>query len=175
MTALCVRGRAGRMALHWLWAALLLGTVAAKAAADEPIVVSIDQASIMKLPERAATVVVGNPLIADLAIQPGGIAVVTGKGYGATNFIVMDHTGAVLLEKVVEVREPNDPIVVVYRGYTRQTYSCTPECSPRITLGDTSKDDIDKETSLPNDYFNRTLSQTVTRDNQAIGAGASGK
>ena len=79
------------------------------------------------------------------------------------------------LEKVVEVREPTDPIVVVYRGYTRQTYSCTPECSPRITLGDTSKDDIDKETSLPNDYFNRTLSQTVTRDNQAIGAGASGK
>jgi hypothetical protein len=175
MTALCVRGRAGRMALHWLWAALLLGTVAAKAAADEPIVVSIDQASIMKLPERAATVVVGNPLIADLAIQPGGIAVVTGKGYGETNFIVMDHSGAVLLEKIVEVREPSDPIVVVYRGYTRQTYSCTPECSPRITLGDTSKDDVDKETNLPNDYFNRTLSQTVTRDNQAMGAGAGGK
>jgi putative type II/III system pilus formation protein len=175
MTALCVRGRAGRVALHWLWAALLLGTVAANAAADEPIVVSIDQASIMKLPERAATVVVGNPLIADLAIQPGGIAVVTGKGYGETNFIVMDHSGAVLLEKIVEVREPSDPIVVVYRGYTRQTYSCTPECSPRITLGDTSKDDVDKETNLPNDYFNRTLSQTVTRDNQAMGAGAGGK
>jgi Flp pilus assembly secretin CpaC len=123
MTALCVRGRAGRMALHWLWAALLLGTVAAKAVAEAPIVVSVDQATIMKLPERAATVVVGNPLIADLAIQPGGIAVVTGKGYGATNFIVMDHTGAVLLEKVVEVREPTDPIVVVYRGYTRQTWA----------------------------------------------------
>jgi hypothetical protein len=175
MTALCVRGRAGRVALHWLWAALLLATVAAKAVAEEPIVVSVDQASIMKLPERAATVVVGNPLIADLAIQPGGIAVVTGKGYGETNFIVMDHSGAVLMEKIVEVREPTDPIVVVYRGYTRQTYSCTPECSPRITLGDTSKDDIDKETSLPNDYFNRTLSQTVTRDNQAMGAGAGGK
>jgi Flp pilus assembly secretin CpaC len=121
MTALCVRGRAGRVALHWLWAALLLATVAAKAVAEEPIVVSVDQASIMKLPERAATVVVGNPLIADLAIQPGGIAVVTGRGYGETNFIVMDHSGAVLMEKIVEVREPTDPIVVVYRGYTRQT------------------------------------------------------
>lgn len=175
MTALCVRGRAGQLALHWLWAALLLVTVAATAAADEPIVVSVDQARIMKLPERAATVVIGNPLIADLAIQPGGIAVITGKGYGETNFIVMDHSGAVLTEHLVEVTEPNGPTVVVYRGYTRQTYSCTPECSPRITLGDTSKDDIDKETSLPNDYFNRTLSQTVTRDNQAIGAGASGK
>ena len=31
---------------------------------------------------------IGNPLIADLSIQPGGLAVITGKGYGATNFIV---------------------------------------------------------------------------------------
>jgi len=174
MTALCVRGRAGRMALHWLWAALLLATVASRAVAEEPIAVSVDQAKILKLPERAATVVIGNPLIADLAIQPGGLAVVTGKGYGATNFIVMDHTGAVLLEKIVEVKEPTDPIVVVYRGYTRQTYSCTPECSPRVTLGDTSKDDLDKDSGLPNDYFNRTMTQTVTRDNQAMAAGAGG-
>ncbi len=53
----------------------------------------------MKLPDRAATVVIGNPLIADLAIQPGGIAVVTGKGYGGTNVIVMDRAGVVLTEK----------------------------------------------------------------------------
>jgi len=172
MTALRVRGRAGRMALAWLWAALFFATAASYAAAEEPIVVPVDQASIMKLPDRAATVVVGNPLIADLSIQPGGLAVVTGKSYGATNFIVMDHSGAVLLEKTVEVKEPIDPTVVVYRGYTRQTYSCTPECSPRITLGDTSKDDIDKDSGLPNDYFNRTMTQTITRDTQAMGAGA---
>jgi len=172
MTALCVRGRAGRMALHWLWAALLLGTVAANAAADEPIVVSIDQASIMKLPERAATVVVGNPLIADLSVQPGGLAVVTAKGYGATNFIALDRNGAVLMEKTVEVKGPSDPTVVVYRGPTRQTYSCTPDCSPRITLGDTAKDDIDKETQLNNDYFAKMLGQTGARNAQAATAGA---
>ena len=171
MTALCVRGRAGRLALHWLWAALLFSPLLSRAVADEPIVVSLDQASIMKLPERAATVVIGNPLIADLAIQPGGIAVITGKSYGETNFIVMDRTGAVLTEKLVEVTAPTGPTVVVYRGYTRQTYSCTPECSPRITLGDTSKEDLDKETGLPNDYFNRTLSQSVSRSTQAMGAG----
>jgi len=160
------------MALHWLWAALLLGTVVSKAVAEEPIVVSVDQASIMKLPERAATVVVGNPLIADLAIQPGGIAVVTGKGYGETNFIVMDHSGAVLMEKMIEVKGPDEPIIVVYRGSTRQTYSCTPDCSPRVTLGDTGKDDVDKETGLPTGYFDKTLAQTVTRNNQAMAAGA---
>jgi hypothetical protein len=172
MTALCVRGRAGLMALHWLWATLLLAAVVSPALAGPPIAVSLDQATIMKLPDRAATVVVGNPLIADLAIQPGGIAIITGKGYGATNFVVMDHSGAVLSEQIVEVRGPNEPIVVVYRGVTRQTYSCTPDCSPRITLGDTGKSDFDKETALYTDYFKNTLEQSVTRNTQAMSAGA---
>ena len=74
----------------------------------------------MKLPERAATLVIGNPLIADISIQPGGIAVITGKGYGATNVIVMDRSGAVLMEKTVEVKGPTDRIVFVYRGVDAQ-------------------------------------------------------
>ena len=40
----------------------------------ETITVHLDQARILKLPERTATLVVGNPLIADAAVQPGGIA-----------------------------------------------------------------------------------------------------
>ena len=174
MTALCVRGQAGRMALHWLWAALLLAAAATPAVAVEPITVLVDQALVLKLPERAATVVVGNPLIADLAIQPGGLAVVTGKGFGATNFIVMDYSGAVLMEKIVDVTGPTEPLVVVYRGVTRNTYSCLPECEPRITLGDTSTADFDPKTGLTTDYFNKTLTQTVTRDTQAMGAGTGG-
>jgi hypothetical protein len=172
MTALCVRGQAGRWALHWLWAALLIVAGAARAVAAEPITVLVDQALVMKLPERAATIVVGNPLIADLSLQPGGLAVVTGKGFGATNFIVLDHSGAVLLEKIVEVTGPTEPLVVVYRGVTRQTYSCEPECEPRITLGDTSGGDFDPKTGLATDYFAKTLLQTVTRDNQAMAGGA---
>ena len=161
MTALCVRGRAGLMALHWLWAALLLAAVVpSKAVADETIAVRLDQARIMKLPERAATVVIGDPLIADLSLQPGGIAIITGKGYGATNIVVMDHSGAVLSEKIVEVKGPPDRIVVVYRGAARNTYSCTPECAPRITLGDDS------------DYFDKTLAQAGSRTTQALAAGA---
>jgi hypothetical protein len=160
MTALCARGRAAPSPLHWLSAALFLIAMVWPAAAAEPIVVLLDQARILQLPDRAATVVVGNPLIADLSIQPGGLAVITGKGYGATNFIVMDRSGAVLLEKTVEVQGPNDKIVVVYRGVDRETYSCTPICSPRITLGDDS------------DYFTKVLTEASTRNAQASGAGA---
>jgi Flp pilus assembly secretin CpaC len=129
-------------------------------AGGEPIIVFLDQARIIKLPDRATTVVVGNPLIADLSIEPNGIAIVTGKGFGATNFIIMDKSGTVLMEKAVEVKTPLEKTVVVYRGVNQETYSCTPICDRRITLGD-----------FP-DYFDKTISQTVTRNSQAVGAAA---
>jgi hypothetical protein len=166
MAALCARGRAHLSPLHWLSAALLLIAIVLPAAAapapaaPETIVVFLDQAKMLQLPDRAATVVVGNPLVADLSIQPHGLAVITGKGYGATNFIVMDHKGAVLMEKTVEVTGPNEKTVVVYRGPDRETYSCTPDCSRRMTLGDNP------------DYFDKALGQIAARNAQATGAGA---
>ncbi|HEX3937931.1 MAG TPA: pilus assembly protein N-terminal domain-containing protein [Xanthobacteraceae bacterium] len=165
MTAFCVRG-----ALVWLFAAAVFA-VAPPAFADEPITVHLDQAKILKLPDRATTVVIGDPLIADMSIQPGGLAVLTGKGYGETNVVVLDKSSAVLMEKTIEVKAPAEPLIMVFRGPTRQTYSCTPECSPRITLGDTGKVDIDKDTQLPTDFFTGTLSQSTTRNNQALAAG----
>jgi Pilus formation protein N terminal region len=160
MTALCVRGMVGPRRLHWLAVAALLVAAGTTAAIAEPILVPLDQAKVIKVPERAATVVIGNPIIADLSIQPGGIAVITGKAYGATNVIVMDATGAVLLEKSIAVQGPSDPTVVVYRGIDRHTYSCTPMCEPRITLGD------DPE------YFNRVLAESASRNTQALAAAA---
>ncbi len=160
MTKVCVRSRPGWRLAHRLAAALLFFAAAWPAVAAPSIAVQIDRAKLIKLPARAATVVIGNPLIADVAIQPNGLAVVTGKGYGATNFIVLDKDGAVLAEQTFEVKAPIDPTVVVYRGVDRETYSCTPECSQRITLGDDA------------DYFNKTLGETTSRNAQATAAGA---
>jgi hypothetical protein len=172
MSASCARSRAIVSPLHWLAAVLFLIAVVVPATAAEPIAVALDQATILQLPDRATTVVIGDPLIADLSIQPSGLAVVTGKGYGATNVIALDRNGAVLMEKTVAVKGPTDPTVVVYRGQTRQTYSCTPDCSPRITLGDTAQDDFDKESKLYTSFFSKTLNQTVDRNKQATEAGA---
>ncbi|HEX4042723.1 MAG TPA: pilus assembly protein N-terminal domain-containing protein [Xanthobacteraceae bacterium] len=175
MTAFCVRGQwaqsAAQGALLWLLAAVMFAAAAAPAAADEPITIHLDQAKVLKLPDRAATVVIGDPLIADMSIQPGGLAVLTGKGYGETNVVVLDKSSAVLMEKTIEVKAPAEPLIMVFRGPTRQTYSCTPECSPRATLGDTGKEDFDKESQLPTDYFAKTLGQGVTRNTQALAAG----
>jgi hypothetical protein len=164
MAALCARGRAMLSPLYWLSAALLSMTIAAQSQpmspSPETIVVFLDRSRLMQLPDRAANVIIGNPLIADLSIQPGGLTVITGKSYGITNFIVTDRKGAVLLEKTVEVSGLSDKTVVVYRGVDRETYSCTPMCSRRLTLGDAP------------DYFDKTIDQITKLNSQATGLGA---
>ena len=126
----------------------------------ETIKVYLDQARMLRLPEGTATLVVGNPLIADVAVQSGGTMVVTGKGYGNTNLVALDRNGAVVMEHQVEVQGPQGSIVVVYRGIERETYSCTPNCERRITLGDTQN------------YFAATLGQSGSLNTQAQAGGA---
>src|SRR6187549_1008784 len=126
--------------------------VPGQASAADTLSVTVDQATIMKLPEKVATIVVGNPLIADVAVQSGGLVVVTGKGYGSTNLIALDRTGAVLMERSVVVRGPDSGTIAVYRGAERETYSCTPKCERRITLGDSAA------------YFGATAGQADLRN-----------
>ena len=158
MVSFCV-GRAPTCgALRALVVALgVLPLVAPASVVAADIMVSIDEAKLIKLPERVATLVISNPAIADASVQSGGVTVITGKGYGATNIIALDRSGAVLAEHVVEVRGPRDDVVVVYRGGSRQTYSCTPQCEPRITLGDGKA------------YFDDTIAQSTARNFQAQG------
>src|SRR3984893_11873311 len=114
-----------------LWAAAVMAEPSVDA-----IAVNVDQGKLVKLPTRVATIVVGNPLIADVTLQTGGILVVTGKGYGATNFIAMDRAGEVLVDRLIQVEGPTDQLITVYRGVERESYSCMPVCQRRVTLGD---------------------------------------
>jgi Flp pilus assembly secretin CpaC len=131
-------------------ASIALGAVPQGASAADPISVIIDEARLIKVPERAATLVIGNPLIADVNMQPGGIMVVTGKGFGATNILALDRSGTVVMDRLVEVVAP-DRLVTVYRGVARETYSCAPDCQRRVMIGDADA------------YFGPTLGQTTGR------------
>jgi Flp pilus assembly secretin CpaC len=113
---------------------LLVMAPAARSDSDL-LTVTLDRAKLIKLPGGIATMVIGNPLIVDAALQPGGIAVLTGKGFGETNLMALDRGGNVLFEKIVRVLAPRDA-VVVYRGSTRETYTCAPICESQIALGD---------------------------------------
>lgn len=141
---------------------LLAGVMAARAE-SETISVSVDQAKLVRLPGRVATLVVGNPLIADVTLQSGGMIVVTGKGYGATNVIAMDRAGDILVDRTILVGGPADKVVTVYRGVDREFYSCMPVCQHRVTLGDSDK------------YFKSTVEQAGTLTKEAAGGGTTGK
>lgn len=125
----------------------------------DTIAVNVDQAKLVRLPGKVATIVVGNPLIADVTLQPGGMIVVTGKGYGATNFIALDRGGEILVDRQIQVEGPSDRLVTVYRGIERESYSCLPICQRRVTLGDSDN------------YFSTTMSQAGSLSSSASGSG----
>jgi Flp pilus assembly secretin CpaC len=105
----------------------------------DAVAVLVDQAKVIRLPEKTQTVIVGNPMIADISVQKNGILVVTGKSFGVTNFIALDAAGGMLAESRVTVRAATDSVVTVQRGMERESYSCAPQCQPAIQLGDSSK------------------------------------
>jgi hypothetical protein len=135
--------------------ALVAGALATPATAVESMTVKLDEAVLVKLPDHVATIVVGNPLIADAAPQVGGVLVITGKGFGSTNVIALDHTGTVLLERQVEVTAPG--MVVVFRGIERETYACTPRCERKPVLGDEAV------------YYDTLMKQAQSRNDAAVG------
>ena len=151
-----VLGRRRRLIRAWAWTIIFAATLGVPAAQADNVTVNVDQAQVMKLPERVATVVIGNPLNADVTLQSGGVLVITGKGYGTTNMLALDRQGSVVMNKTVEVLgDSGSNLVVVYKGAERETYSCAPDCEHRITLGDSQG------------YFNTTLSQSGARTGQA--------
>jgi hypothetical protein len=105
----------------------------------DTVAVMIDHAKVVRLPERTQTVVVGNPMIADITVQRNGIVVVTGKSYGITNVIALDGAGSLIAESFITVQAATESVVIVQRGLERESYSCTPNCQPSILLGDSSK------------------------------------
>jgi hypothetical protein len=118
-----------------LAAALL---IAAGPATAQDLSVAMNQARLLKLPDGVATLVIGNPAIADATLQPGGLLVITGKSFGRTNLIALDARGTVLMEHEVAVVQRGSEVVTVYRGPTggRQTLDCAPLCEPTVTAGD---------------------------------------
>jgi Flp pilus assembly secretin CpaC len=124
----------------------------------ESVIVKVDHAKVVRLPEKAQTVIVGNPAIADVAVQKNGVMIVTGKSFGVTNLIALDAAGTLLAESLVRVGADSDSVLTVQRGLERESYSCTPVCQPAAQLGDAQK------------YFGEVGSQASTRNGAALGA-----
>jgi Flp pilus assembly secretin CpaC len=108
----------------------------AAAAEGDPISVKVNMARILRMSAPAATVIIGNPGVADVTIQDPQTLVLTGKSYGQTNLIVLDSMGNPIADTLVEVIQAQADVVTVYLGQSRTTLACSPVCQPTIMLGD---------------------------------------
>ena len=130
-----------------LVAAATLGAAEAK----DPISVIVDRAKVMRISAPAATVVIGNPAIADATVQDRQTLVITGKVSGITNLVVLDAKGQLIADELVNVEKPQTGYVTVQRGANRYTYSCTPHCNTALEPGDSP------------DHFGSAQSQNAAR------------
>lgn len=122
---------------------LIAGAVSLSAAPAfaEGIAVLVNQAKIVKLSRNADTIIVGNPEIADASVQDASTLVLTGKGFGVTNLVVLDHDGQTIVDEQVTVSRQSVNSVRVYRRASVQTLSCTPVCEAAyVTSAESASD-----------------------------------
>jgi hypothetical protein len=143
----------------WLAVAFVLASGASPArAGTDMISVTLDQAKITRLPQGATTLIVGNPMIADVTmLKNNNTMVITGKGYGETNMIAVGADGSMISEIKLQVVSSNT-VLIMQSGDSRVSYACNPNCMPIVQLGD------DK------DHFEKAGAEITLRDSLAQGS-----
>lgn len=130
---------------------LFLAIQPALAAADgDPISVRVNMARVLRINAAAATVIIGNPGVADVTIQDTHTLVLTGKTFGQTNLIVLDAAGNPVADTTISVIQDQADLVTVFAGTARTSYSCVDKCGPTIVFGDSTAFGQDLVTSLGN-------------------------
>lgn len=101
-----------------------------------PINVNVNMARILRINSPAATVIVGNPGIADVTIQDPQTLILTGKSFGQTNLIVLDNVGNPIADTLIEVVQMQAGVTTVYQGQSRTSVACAPVCQSVVMMGD---------------------------------------
>lgn len=136
------------MIILLLAATVVVGQAPKSEAAD--LIVYYDQSQLLRLPRPVSEVIIGNPSIADVSIQGGNLLVVTGKTFGMTNIIALDAERNIIQDQRVLVERDEKRVINVHKGGLRQSFTCTPNCSPTLTIGDDIAyfDSINKQSNI---------------------------
>lgn len=116
--------------------AFLILSAMPAAQAKEPINVVMDRAKVMRIAGQAATVIIGNPGIADATMHDRQTIVITGRAVGMTNLVILDPKGEPIADEVVSVEKAQTGLVTIQRAGARASYSCTPHCNAMFEPGD---------------------------------------
>ncbi len=125
------------MLLPLLAAALMIlpsmaGDAEAQDGRSRAIAVEIDHSLRVQLRGSAASVIVGNPAIADVTIVDSGTLYITGRGYGVSQVTAVDSIGRTLFQGEVVVTAPTTGHVRVWRGASSTDMACASTCAPSV-------------------------------------------
>ena len=106
-----------------------------RAQSSEAVQLSPGFTKILTFDRSIATVVIGNPEVADARAQTDRTIVVVGKSVGITNLVALNHAGAEVFNALVMVGARDRGKVVVHsRRQLNEywAYRCTPENCVRV-------------------------------------------
>lgn len=111
----------------------VLAVPSVSAAQAARLSVEIDQAARVQLRGAAGSVIVGNPLIADVTVVDANTLYITGKGYGVTEIVAVDSIGRTVFQSEVVVTDGSGGgRVRVWRGGQATEMACAASCSPSV-------------------------------------------
>ncbi|KIC60871.1 pilus assembly protein CpaC [Brevundimonas nasdae] len=122
-------------------AALVTVPLAAPVAAnaqDGALNVEIDRSARVQLRGAAASIIVGNPQIADVSLVDANTMFIVGKGYGVTEVVAVDGVGRTLFQREVVVTGGSTGSVRVWRGAQATEMACGASCTPSVRSSSSS-------------------------------------
>jgi hypothetical protein len=128
----------------------LAALFAAGASHAGEIRVNADQTTAVKLSQSAKTVLIGNPLIAEVTMLDDKTVYILGRLSGQTNLVAVDDKGNEIFNEKVSVRMSDYQMVTLHKGAAGpRTYSCAPKCEWVMMPGDEEfkkiQEDADKK------------------------------
>ncbi len=129
----------------------IIALLAAGSAFAGQLTLEANKTKPVRLMGEAASVVIGNPGIADVAVLDEHVLLITGKTFGTTNMIVFNKEGQQIYSVDVVVTTNTSSLVTVNRAGFNNTYDCSRDCRSILAIGDDGA------------YFN-----TISQQNKAL-------
>ncbi|MEM5518797.1 pilus assembly protein N-terminal domain-containing protein [Henriciella sp. AS95] len=127
-------------------------------AAAQQFTVETGTTKPLRLSKAAASVVIGNQNVADVAVADPHLVFLTGKSFGTTNLLVLDDANNIIYSADVVVTTNSASLVTINRGGASFTYDCAPDCRDAPMIGDEEG------------HFQRALSQAQAAQNLTEGS-----
>src|SRR5688500_3532862 len=123
------------------------------------ISVPMDEVRMMTFRAPIRTVVVGNPVIADVSVVDDRHIFILGKNIGSTNVVVLNGDGQQVANELITVTGQSNSMVTLQRGVAQTTFACHGErCAQMPVPGDA------------NDPYAQLAEQIDTRETTARAA-----